>query len=65
MKIAPHGARGLEYLHDHITLPVIHRYFKASNILLEKNRNAKVFGLAKLASEKWNGEISTQILETT
>lgn len=67
MKIALDGARGLEYLHDHITPPVIHRDFKASNILLDKNYNAKVsdFGLAKLGSEKLNGEISTRILGTT
>jgi len=65
----PHrnNARGLEYLHEHITPPVIHRDFKASNILLDKNYNAKVsdFGLAKLGSEKLNGEISTRILGTT
>ncbi|CAH1435017.1 unnamed protein product [Lactuca virosa] len=48
MKIALDIARGLEYLHERCTPPVIHRDLKSSNILLGSNYNAKLsdFGLA-------------------
>ena len=53
MKIALDAARGLSYLHEDSQPCVIHRDFKASNILLENNFHAKVadFGLAKQAPE--------------
>ncbi|AQK81786.1 Protein kinase superfamily protein [Zea mays] len=48
MKIALDMARGLEYLHEHCSPPVIHRDLKSSNILLDSDFNAKIsdFGLA-------------------
>ncbi|KAK1413107.1 hypothetical protein QVD17_34873 [Tagetes erecta] len=48
MKVALDIARGLEYLHERCTPPVIHRDLKSSNILLGSNFNAKLsdFGLA-------------------
>ncbi|KAF7851216.1 hypothetical protein BT93_L4317 [Corymbia citriodora subsp. variegata] len=66
LRIALEAAKGLEYLHEHINPPVIHRDFKSSNILLDKNFHAKVsdFGLAKLGSEKAGGHVSTRVLGT-
>ena len=66
MRIALDSARGLEYLHECVTPPVIHRDFKSSNILLDSNFNAKVadFGLAKLGSDKVGGLVSTRVLGT-
>ncbi|MCO5585854.1 hypothetical protein L7F22_039787 [Adiantum nelumboides] len=66
MRIALDAARGLEYLHELVNPPVIHRGFKASNILLDDDFNAKVsdFGLAKLGSDKVNGLVSTRVLGT-
>ncbi|KNA23173.1 hypothetical protein SOVF_027250 isoform B [Spinacia oleracea] len=66
LKIALDAAKGLEYLHEHVNPPVIHRDFKSSNILLDKNFHAKVsdFGLAKLGPEKAGGHVSTRVLGT-
>ncbi|CAN6481943.1 unnamed protein product [Victoria cruziana] len=67
MRIALDCAKGLEYLHEHMTPVVIHRDFKSSNILLDGDYRAKIsdFGLAKTGSEKINGLISTRVLGTT
>ncbi|WOL02081.1 putative serine/threonine-protein kinase PBL7 [Canna indica] len=66
MQIALEAAKGLEYLHEHVSPPVIHRDFKSSNILLDNNFHAKVsdFGLAKLGSDKAGGHVSTRVLGT-
>ncbi|KAF6134623.1 hypothetical protein GIB67_022910 [Kingdonia uniflora] len=66
MKIALDAARGLAYLHEDSQPCVIHRDFKASNILLENNFNAKVadFGLAKQAPEGRTNYLSTRVMGT-
>ncbi|CAL0316579.1 unnamed protein product [Lupinus luteus] len=67
MRIALDCARALELLHEHAVSPVIHRDFKSNNVLLDHNFRAKVsdFGLAKMGSEKMNGQVSTRVLGTT
>lgn len=66
MRIALDAARGLAYLHEDSQPCVIHRDFKASNILLENNFHAKVadFGLAKQAPEGRGSYLSTRVMGT-
>ncbi|KAK4769834.1 hypothetical protein SAY87_030366 [Trapa incisa] len=59
-------AHGLAYLHDEESrLKIVHRDIKASNVLLDKDLNAKIsdFGLAKL-NEDGHTHISTRIAGT-
>nr|GME15762.1 probable serine/threonine-protein kinase PBL23 [Ipomoea batatas] len=66
MKIAEGAARGLEYLHETANPPVIYRDFKASNVLLDKNFDAKLsdFGLAKLGPTGDQTHVSTRVMGT-
>ncbi|KAI9086073.1 hypothetical protein K1719_032150 [Acacia pycnantha] len=65
MKICVGIARGLAYLHEESRLKIVHRDIKATNVLLDKDLNAKIsdFGLAKLDEEE-NTHISTRIAGT-
>ncbi|KAI3769371.1 hypothetical protein L6452_00472 [Arctium lappa] len=58
-------ARGMSFLHEESRLKIVHRDIKATNVLLDKDLNAKIsdFGLAKLDEEN-NTHISTRIAGT-
>lgn len=66
MKIAAGAARGLEYLHDKASPPVIYRDLKCSNILLGEGYHPKLsdFGLAKLGPVGDMTHVSTRVMGT-
>ncbi|KAH9710636.1 protein kinase domain-containing protein [Citrus sinensis] len=65
LKIAIGAARGLGFLHTS-EKKVIYRDFKASNILLDGNYNAKIsdFGLAKLGPAGGESHVTTRVMGT-
>lgn len=66
MRIAAGAAKGLEYLHDKASPPVIYRDFKPSNILLDEAFHPKLsdFGLAKLGPMGDKSHVSTRVMGT-
>ncbi|PON98512.1 Tyrosine-protein kinase [Trema orientale] len=64
-KICLGVAKGLAYLHEESKLKIVHREIKATNVLLDKDLNAKIsdFGLAKLDEEE-NTHSSTRVAGT-
>ncbi|KAL9328297.1 hypothetical protein ACSQ67_003300 [Phaseolus vulgaris] len=65
IKIAIGAARGLAFLHTS-EKQIIYRDFKASNILLDEDYNAKIsdFGLAKLGPSGGYSHVTTRIMGT-
>ncbi|KAE8707362.1 Protein kinase 2A [Hibiscus syriacus] len=65
LKVSIGAARGLSFLHD-LKSQVIYRDFKASNILLDAEFNAKLsdFGLAKAGPTGDRTHVSTQVMGT-
>ncbi|CAD5173071.1 unnamed protein product [Musa acuminata subsp. malaccensis] len=65
LKIAIGAARGLAFLHTS-EKQVIYRDFKASNILLDSNYNAKLsdFGLAKHGPSGGDSHVTTRVMGT-
>ncbi|KAL8488241.1 hypothetical protein ACS0TY_024045 [Phlomoides rotata] len=65
LKIALDTARGLAFLHG-VEKPIIYRDFKTSNILLDKDFNAKLsdFGLARVGPTGDQTHVSTRVMGT-
>uniref|UniRef100_J3MX22 non-specific serine/threonine protein kinase n=1 Tax=Oryza brachyantha TaxID=4533 RepID=J3MX22_ORYBR len=68
LRIALGAARGLAYLHSTtaVGVPVVHRDFKSSNVLLTEHFEAKIsdFGLAKLMPQDLDLYATTRVLGT-
>lgn len=68
LRIALGAARALAYLHSStaVGVPVVHRDFKSSNILLTDHYEAKIsdFGLAKLLQQDQDLHTTTRVLGT-
>ncbi|KAL5723618.1 non-specific serine/threonine protein kinase [Ranunculus cassubicifolius] len=68
LKVALGAARGLAYLHSGsaVGIPIVHRDFKSTNILLSANFEAKIsdFGLAKMMPENQEMYVTTKVLGT-
>ncbi|KAL5839240.1 hypothetical protein ACOSQ3_011948 [Xanthoceras sorbifolium] len=64
-KICVGIARGLAFLHEESAIKIVHRDIKATNVLLDRQLNAKIsdFGLAKLKEEE-HTHISTRVAGT-
>lgn len=68
LKVSLGAAKGLAYLHSGsaVGIPIVHRDFKSTNILLSANFDAKIsdFGLAKMMPEDQEMYVTTKVLGT-
>ncbi|KAJ0257722.1 serine/threonine-protein kinase PBL28 [Hirschfeldia incana] len=68
LRIALGAAKGLAYLHSSsgVGIPIVHRDFKSTNVLLDTYYNAKIsdFGLAKLMPEGKDTCVTARVLGT-
>ncbi|XP_039011628.1 probable serine/threonine-protein kinase PBL19 isoform X2 [Hibiscus syriacus] len=60
------AARALAYLHEELTVQVIHRDFKPSDVLLDEKFNPKLsdFGLAREGPMAGDSHVSTRVMGT-
>ncbi|KAI9169083.1 hypothetical protein LWI28_006710 [Acer negundo] len=68
LQVALGAAKGLAYLHSSsaVGIPIVHRDFKSTNVLLGANFEAKIsdFGLAKLMPEGQETYVTARVLGT-
>ncbi|THU47883.1 hypothetical protein C4D60_Mb09t20350 [Musa balbisiana] len=66
LRVALDSARGLAYLHEEMDFQIIFRDFKTSNILLDKDWNAKLsdFGFARQGPTEGISHVSTAVVGT-
>ncbi|GMH10364.1 hypothetical protein Nepgr_012205 [Nepenthes gracilis] len=66
MKIAAGAAKGLEYLHDKASPPIIYRDLKSANILLDENFEPKLsdFGVVKLGPRGGKPQQTSKVMGT-
>ncbi|XVE68929.1 hypothetical protein DITRI_Ditri09bG0109400 [Diplodiscus trichospermus] len=63
LKIALQAARGLEYLHNEVTPPIVHRDVKTSNILLDSEWGARIadFGILSVTDKELSGDMENDV----
>lgn len=66
VKIAYGAARGLEYLHEKVQPPVVHRDIRSSNVLVFDDFQSKIsdFSLCNMSSDNTARLHSTRVLGT-
>ncbi|KAF5195956.1 Serine/threonine-protein kinase PCRK1 [Thalictrum thalictroides] len=66
LRVVLGAAQGLAYLHEELEVQVIYRDFKSSNVLLDKDFNAKLsdFGLAREGPMEGQTHVSTAVVGT-
>ena len=63
LRIALQAARGLEYLHNEVTPPIVHRDVKTSNILLDSEWGARIadFRILSVTDKDLSGDMENDV----
>ncbi|XVF83252.1 hypothetical protein PTKIN_Ptkin16aG0120300 [Pterospermum kingtungense] len=63
LKIVLQAAKGLEYLHNEVTPPIVHRDVKTSNILLDSEWGARIadFGILSATDKDLSGDMDNDV----